>query len=415
MSGGNREQAVCRERAFGPAPGACLRSRRAVVLGVVALGAALLPVLSGSTPAGAAGASTSIMISPSACAHGWQAPASGQRSFSVDNTTKVAYEAELVGADQLHVYADVEVVAPRTAVPVTAVLGPGTYSWRCTAINGTVTYSTPERVRGPKHASASFVPATYSQLQALTIQYRSAVSAGLAQLATDTDALTQAVASGDVAAAEALWLPAHLDYERLGAAYGTFGDYDDAINGLPSGLVGGVASPKWAGFHRLEYGLWSGQSAVSLVPVADALDASVHGLQHAFPLMETAPTDVALRTHEILENALQFEMTGETDFGSHTNLATVAANVQGTEMTLAAITPLLARENVTVLHQARRGLTAFATDLARYRSSTGTWTALQDLTQAQREQLDGTLSELLEHLAPIPDLLNLPPSPNGDE
>ena len=111
---------------------------------------------------------------------------------------------------------------------------PGTYSWRCTALNGTVTYSAAERVHGPKTTSASFVPVTFAQLQATTtVQYRAAVTAGLAQLATDTDALTQAVASGNLAAARALWLPAHLEYERLGAAYGTFGDYDQQINGLP--------------------------------------------------------------------------------------------------------------------------------------------------------------------------------------
>ncbi len=60
--------------------------------------------------------------------------------------------------------------------------------------------------------------------------------------------------------------------------------------------------------------------------------------------------DVALRTHEILENTLQFELTGETDEGSHTNLATAWANVQGTKLALAAITPLLD----TSSHGARR-------------------------------------------------------------
>jgi high-affinity iron transporter len=367
-------------------------------------------------PAPASGAPPSkVVISTRACGEGWQPPRSGQRIFAVDNTTKEPYEVELVGANQLRVYADQEVVGPRTTVSVAARLSPGTYSWRCTALNGTVSYSTVARVRGAKTRSASFIPATYSELQAATVEYRSAVSAGLTQLATDTDALTQAVVSGNLDGARTLWLPAHLDYERLGAVYGTFGVYDQAINGLPSGLVGGVNSPKFAGFHRLEYGLWGGQPAAALVPVADALDASVHALQHAFPRMETPPTDVALRTHEILENALQFEMTGETDFGSHTNLATVAANVAGTQMTLAAITSLLARENPAVLHQAQRGLAGLAADLERYDSAAGTWTPLQDLTQAQREALDGTLSELLEHLAPIPGILNLPPSPNDDE
>ena len=48
------------------------------------------------------------------------------------------------------------------------------------------------------------------------------------------------------------------------------------------------------------------------------------------------PNDLSLRTHEILENTLQFEFTGETDQGSHTGLATALANVQGTEMTSAS-------------------------------------------------------------------------------
>ncbi len=44
------------------------------------------------------------------------------------------------------------------------------------------------------------------------------------------------VARGDLAPARPDWLAAHLDYERLGAAYNSFGDFDDEINGMANGL-----------------------------------------------------------------------------------------------------------------------------------------------------------------------------------
>ena len=58
----------------------------------------------------------------------------------------------------------------------------------------------------------------------------------LPALAAQTQRLSAAVDAGDRQGAEAAWLVAHLQYERLGAAYGAFGDLDAAINGLPNGL-----------------------------------------------------------------------------------------------------------------------------------------------------------------------------------
>ena len=93
------------------------------------------------------------------------------------------------------------------------------------------------------------------------------------RLARDTDRLTAAVRAGDLDAARKLWLPAHLDYSQLGVAYDTFGQFNDRINQVPFGLVGGVDDPAFRGFLRLEYGLWHGQSKAELTPVAGALAA----------------------------------------------------------------------------------------------------------------------------------------------
>jgi high-affinity iron transporter len=117
-------------------------------------------------------------------------------------------------------------------------------------------------------------------------------------------------------------------------------------------------------------------------------------------------TDLPLRAHEILENALQFELTADTDEGSNTNLATVLANVQGTQTVMNALTPLLTRRDPALLTTSQRGLVALTSQLARY-DGPGGWTPVQSLTTSEREQLDGSVSSLLETLSLIPGSLRL--------
>jgi high-affinity iron transporter len=260
------------------------------------------------------------------------------------------------------------------------------------------------------------VPMTSDQIQLATLTYRKSLTSWMGRLAAATDALKSAVGSGNLAAARRLWLPAHLDYARLGAAYDTFGNFNDEINGRPLGLVGGVNSPDFQGFLRLEYGLWHGQPPAELVPLANALDAAVHALVKQFPQMLMPANDLSLRTHEILENTLQFELTGETDEGSHTNLATAWANAQGTQMALAAIAPLLQQSEPGLLATLRQGLDNMVADFQKFEHPDGTWAPLQSLTTSQREYLDGELGALLEKLSTVPDLLELPLRPaTGDQ
>ena len=102
----------------------------------------------------------------------------------------------------------------------------------------------------------------------------------------------------------------------------------------------GVSDPAFTGFYRLSTAVaWAGRPA-----------AGWPGL-HAGPRRPgTAPVlaghggellDLGLRTHEILENALEFQLTGHDDYGSGTTLATTAANISGTWELLGILRPLL--------------------------------------------------------------------------
>jgi high-affinity iron transporter len=392
----------------GPSADRMVRSG-AVAVAVVLAAVALASTVAQSTMRGVP-ARTTVRVDEFDCGANWSAPQSGQRQISVVNAGSSVVDVELLGVANALTYGEIEAVAPGLTRTITAVIPPGRYRLGCVYSENATVYSPTEVVSGhPIGGGRPYLQVTYDQMAPLVASYRAAVTAGLSTLATDTDHLRTLADAGQLAQAEQAWLVAHLDYARLGAAYDTFADFNDEIDGRPNGLPQGVDDPNWTGFLRLEYALWHNQPPATVAAVADELDAYVHQLVTAFPEQSTAPNDLSLRTHEILENTLQFELTGETDQGSHTGLATSEANVQGTEMTLAAITPLLRRNDPTVLATASGSLHRLGQQLDTYQHPDGSWTPVQSLTQAQREHLDGAIGGYLETISPVPDLLELKP------
>jgi iron uptake system EfeUOB component EfeO/EfeM len=226
------------------------------------------------------------------------------------------------------------------------------------------------------------------------------VSSGLVSLVQQTDTLAKDIRAGNLNSARQAWLAAHLAYERLGAAYGTFGSFDSEIDGRADGLPGGVNSPRFTGFYRIEYGLWHGQSAAELTGPVGRLDQDVRALHRAFPRLQFVLGDLGLRTHEILENAVQFQLTGHDDYGSGTTLATTAANIEGTRELLTVLHPLLVTR-----YSDLPAVTLWLDRLQRLvnaaRSSDGRWTPVSELGASQREKIDAAAGQALEDLAPI--------------
>jgi high-affinity iron transporter len=353
---------------------------------------------------------TSITVNNLSCDQGWLPPHSGQREIPVTNAGSSVVDVTLLGSNNLLVYGEIEAMAPGTTRTLTAVIPPGRFRLGCTYSENATVYSPTVTVSGAAVQDAHpYQQVTYSQIAPLVTEYRAEVSAGLAVLATDTDRLLALADTGQLDQAKQAWLVAHLDYARLGAAYDTFGNFNDEIDGRPNGLPLGVVDPGWTGFLRLEYALWQNQPAATVASVADQLDVYVHQLDLAFAEQTTPLNDLSLRAHEILENTLQFELTGETDQGSHTGLATAEANVQGTETILGVIAPLLEKGEPALLAKLRSELSQLAGLIKTYQLADGTWTPVQSLTQTQREQLDGAIGSYLETVSPVPDLLEIPP------
>lgn len=362
------------------------------------LAATSLAACSSGKPAGLV-----IAVTRGACGSVWHA-AGGTQTFQVRNNDIVTTEVYLIDPATGGVYAQVESLAPNATRTMRVNLGHGDYAFACFPEDADLVTGPTEHVTtGPDHGSRPVLPVSGQDLKGAVDTYRAHVMTGITALVNDSKSLDRTIRDGSRSQAESSWLTAHLAYERLGAAYGTFGDLADAIDGMPDGLPGGVADKDFTGFHRIEYGLWHGESMAAIGRYSTRLVAGTDALAEEFPAEQTDPNDLPLRAHEIMENALQFQLTGSADQGSGTSLATALANLDGTQMVLDALAPVMSTRYAGWRTVADRMAQARIALSAAYQGKSG-WTPVSRLPAALKQNIDGAVGGLLESLAPIAEI-----------
>ncbi|MEU1274385.1 EfeM/EfeO family lipoprotein [Streptomyces sp. NPDC005799] len=346
---------------------------------------------------------TTVEVSPSRCGHGWDDPAPGVQVFDLHNTTDGAAEVFLEDPRSQAVYGEVEDIGPGTTRTLTVRVGKGSYAFKCVPDDADAVTGPTVRISSGRPGPAA-APVSEHDLIPPTIAYQKWVNTGLADVVRLTTTLRDDIERGDLAGARTDWLPAHLEYERLGAAYDAFGDADRQINGTDAGPAAGVRDKDFTGFHRIEYGLWHGQPAQELRGPAGALVKAVTALRDDWAQTRMDPAQLGLRAHEILENTVQFELTGRTDYGSGSNLATARANLDGTREVLSRLRPLLATRYAD-LPGLGKELDRAGQTLDGLRHG-DTWTPLDRLSRTRREDVDAVFGDLVERLASVATLFD---------
>ncbi|MDG4535108.1 EfeM/EfeO family lipoprotein [Streptomyces sp. AV19] len=342
-------------------------------------------------------ATPTIDVSPSTCGHGWARPRPGIQTFALRNTTPAPAEARLQDARTGAVLGEVEGIGPGGVRLLTVRLGPGAYSFVCRAADAVPVAGPAVRVGGHGTRGPAVIPVTRRELIAPALAYQRWVGRELGRLVRAADAL--AARTGDVRRARAAWLAAHLRYQRLGAAYGAFGDRGEAVDRTAAGLPGGIHDPRFTGFRRVEYGLWHGERGPALRRAADRLASDVRALHGSWAETRMDPAELARRAHEIVEDTLRLELTGRGDHGSGTSLATARAQLDGSRRALDALRPALRARGVatTALDDRFRRARSL---LDRQRRG-GRWTPLARLGRADRERIDACFGDLAERLAVV--------------
>jgi iron uptake system EfeUOB component EfeO/EfeM len=355
------------------------------------------------SPASAPGPGIAITVSTNTCGTGWQHPAAGLLTFEIRNISPQVVDVSLTNPGTAGVYAEIEALGPGITRPMQVNVGSGTYAFQCDNGFGSPLTGPTTVIPGNVPGGLAVTPPDATATLTAVTSDRTYITQGLVTVAGQVSVLVSDIEAGDLTAARGAWLTAHLSYERLGSAYGMFNEYDDEIDGTPDGLPGGVNDPSFTGFYRIEYGLWHGQSAAELTEPAQELSRDIASLRAAFPGMAQYPqaalSDLALRTHEILEHAIRFQLSGADDYGSGTTLATADANIDATRAQLAMLQPVL-----TGQYAALPQVYAWLNRLQRLIDSEHTgngWTPVSALTTTKREDIDSAAAETVQLLAPI--------------
>jgi iron uptake system component EfeO len=362
-----------------------------------AVGAALAASLTACSSGGGQ-PSNVIAVSSAQCGGAWSVPGPGWHTIQISNQGTTGAEIDLVDPADGAVYAEIENTGPGTVNPIDIDFGSGRYALVCLFNDYNPLQGATVTVAGHAAGTAAVLPVTYNDLIPLAKTYATEEETAIKVLASETATLAAAVRGGNLATARRDWLTAHLQYESLGDAYDAFGNFDTEIDGRADPV--GVTSPQWTGFFRLEYGLWHRQSLASLVPVASALNRSVDQLATWWPTQEVPLADLGRRAHEVIENALEFQLTGHDDYGSGSTLASTLAAITASRQLLALLHPLLA-PRYPGLPAVYAGLNQLQSLLAKERLASGWWVPVSALPSATREAIDAACGQLLQELAPI--------------
>jgi high-affinity iron transporter len=251
-----------------------------------------------------------------------------------------------------------------------------------------------------------YIPVTGRQMTGAISAYRAYVEQKLTLESTQVQFLGTAIAGGQLTAARSAWLTAYLTWRRIGGAYDAFGELGTSIDGTAAGLLDGVLSPQFTGFHKVEADLWQNSSLTAAAADGAILLANVNELEVKFPNQSIPATELPLRTHEILEDALRDELSGADDYGSGTDMAAVEADVDGTRELLALEAPLLKQRAPDLVATVMAQLNRLDVALSATQVS-GQWVAVPQVPLAQRDQVDSAIGVALENLDLAPELLHV--------
>jgi high-affinity iron transporter len=387
-----------------------------VVVPALAAGAtiAVLPAASSASTV-----TVTVTVTRTGCARDWTSATAGSQTFTVDNQSGLPGEINLDDASG-DIVAEIETIGPGTSAQLNATLYGGTYVFKCFMGGLPSTVSQPVQVTAAGNAAAAspirgsavaIKPVTLSELAGPNRQYQAYAARQLAVLAQAVTRIQADLRRGDMAAAKEDWLTAQLDWERVGASYDSFGNLGLAVDGLPDGLPAGVNDKNFTGLHRLEYGLWHNQSAAALLPVAATLASNVATVQRNLTSGGLAgdPTNLPIRAHEILEDALRDHLSGIDDQGGGAAFAETYADVQVATAVLGYLAPLINARQPGLPGIADSQLDILNTALLATRVD-GQWESLAAASPTARENVDAAIDAVLETLAAVPDLLEVPPA-----
>jgi iron uptake system EfeUOB component EfeO/EfeM len=327
----------------------------------------------------------------------------GRASFRIINRSDRAVEWEIL--DGVLVLEERENIAPGLSQVINAKLLPGDYAITCGLLSnprGTL-HVTPT---AESDAQAKAKPSMVAFIGPLS-EFRVYLSSQASALIKAVTALQQAIDAGDLAQAQALYVPAREAYQRLAAASQRLAELDNAINARADYFEKREQDPAFSGFHRLEYSLFQQRSLEGLAPLAQRLVNDVSSLKQQLLAQSLPPEQlVSIVVRNLNSLADVRAASGEEERYSHIDLNGFAANLDAARKVVDLMRPLLSKSAADLLPNIDTALAAFETQLNGLKVD-GQFSRYDSVTADQRKQIADKAKALAAALDGIDPALGL--------
>ncbi len=252
----------------------------------------------------------------------------GRSVFEIVNKSDRTVEWEIL--DGVMVLEERENIAPGFRQTLVAKLAPGEYQITCGLLSNprgklTVTPSAQSEAEKGKLPLTAFLGALAEY------QIYLATEVGEFQKAVAT--LSDAIASGDLATAQAAYGSARAAYARIAPVTESFSDLDTAINARADYFEKREQDASFGGLHRIEYGLFETKSVDDLDGVAKKLVQDAGALKERIRALRISPDRLIGGTASALNRFAATAGENGEDRYAHSDLQAFAGLVDGSMKT----------------------------------------------------------------------------------
>ena len=222
--------------------------------------------------------------------------------------------------------------------------------------------------------------------------YRRYIRSQVVALQDTTQPFVDAVKSGNIEQAKALFPVSRTYYERIEPEAESFGELDPKLDLREADLEPGQ---EWTGFHRLEKDLWVTGPQPDTNAIADQLVVDVQYLADQVNAEDYTidPTKIAGDAQGLLDEISTSKITGEEDIFSHTDLWDFQANVDGSQAAVAALQPIIEERNPELAANITQRFADLDAELAQYRQGDG-FVFYDTVNEQQRQELSRKIDAL---------------------
>lgn len=327
----------------------------------------------------------------------------GHASFRIVNRSDRAVEWEIL--DGVLVIEERENIAPGLSQVINANLQPGDYAITCGLLSNPrgVLHVTPTAA---SDAAAKAKPSMVAFVGPLS-EFRVYLASQSSALIKAVTALNQAIASGDLSQAQALYLPARAAYQRLAPAAQRLAELDNSINARADYFEKREQDPAFVGFHRVEYALFQQRNLDGLNPVAERLLADVTTLKQQLLAQALPPeqlVNIVVRNLNTLADVRA--ASGEEERYSHGDLNGFAGNLETAHKVVELLRPMLSKSAVDLLPKIDTALSDFDNVLNSFKVKDG-YATYDTVSGEQRKQIADKAKALADALDGIDPALGL--------